>query len=185
MYNPNDREGGPPGGTTGTTTSAAPPAPGRRETPTPRASGAPGGTRTAAAGAGAVRPRSDGRSSTARPSPARRAYACGRSSPRTSPSARRASAAVCSASLALFPFALRLLRTGRVDRPSHQSTVRARAQGVAPRLPANRRQNNFYPPRCGISHHPVTPGRFFVHFPEISRNRVLFRRSAQPRHHLS
>jgi hypothetical protein len=54
-----------------------------------------------------------------------------------------------------------------MDRPSHQSTARALAQGVAPDLPANRRQNNFYPPRFEISHHPVTLGRFSVHFPEI------------------
>jgi hypothetical protein len=46
--------------------------------------------------------------------------------------------------LGTFPLRFAALSwTGRMDRPSHQSTARALAQGVASDLPANRRQNNF------------------------------------------
>ena len=81
--------------TTQSITSAAPPVPARRGTPRPRASDAPGGTRASIAAAGAVRPRSGGRSRRARRGRARRGGSRERSSPRKSPSAWRASTDVC------------------------------------------------------------------------------------------
>ncbi len=101
--------------TTQSITSAAPPVPVRRGMPRPRASGAPDEIPAAVAGAGAVRPRSGGRSRRARRGRARRGGSRERSSPRRSPSARRASTVVCSACSALAP--LCFVALSRLDGP--------------------------------------------------------------------
>ena len=73
------------------------------------------------------------------------------------------------------PFASWLFSTGRAGWTGRaiKAPRASPLKGSRRILPANRRQNNFYPPGPRISHHPVTAGWFFAHFPEIRAGPVI------------